>query len=529
MTALAIRGRALLGRSGLAVVASVAAAAFALPLAYLVLRNVGADPLAEMTTEVTLGALRRTITLATTVSAACALLGTALAWLVTRTDLPLRRLWRVLLALPLVIPSFVGALAVVAAFSVGGLADELVGVSTQVRGFWVTAAVLTLLSYPYVYLPVLARFGSLPASLEESARSLGRRPASAFRSVVLPQTSGAIAGGTLLVFLYVISDFGAVSILRYDTLAVRVYSSRLFAQSTSLAQGLLLALLALLVIAVERSIGRRRRRTDAVAAGRRALVTPLRALKVPALTVVVAVSIFALAAPLAALGRWAWRGFDGSRIGGPPVQSADLVRPALNTAGVAVVAAVVAVVVVLPIAYLMRRRTRYAGALQGVVVAGFALPGIVIALALAAWVLRAPVVGGLYQTFPILVYAYVVHFGAQALRSADVAVAGIPRRLDDAARSLGAGRVRRFVTIDLPLVLPGLAAGAGLVLLSTMKELPATLLLAPIGFETLATRIWFATEDGFLAEAGITALVLVALSAILTWMLTIRRMDRLAR
>jgi len=514
---------------GLGATATIIAALFALPLVYLVGRNLGGEPWTAMTDSVTVAALRRTLALASSVAIACAMLGTALAWLVTRTDLPLRRVWRVVLALPLVIPSFVGALAVVAAFSVGGLADEVFGVATRVRGFWVTFAVLTLLSYPYVYLPVLARLGALPATLEESARSLGSPPAAVFARVVLPQTSGAIAGGTLLVFLYVISDFGAVSTLRYDTLAVRIYSSRLFAQSTSLAQGLLLALLALVVIGCERAVGRRRRRTEAVAAGRRSLVTPLRAWKVPSLLGVLAVVTLALVAPLAALGRWAWHGFDGSRVGGPPIETSELVQPALNTAGVALIAAVVAVAVVLPIAYLMRRGSRYAGALQGVVVAGFALPGLVIALALAAWVLQAPVVGGLYQTFPILVYAYVVHFGAQALRSADVAVASVPRRLDDAARSLGAGRLRRFTTIDLPLVLPGLAAGAGLVLLSTMKELPATLLLAPIGFETLATRIWAATEDGFLAEAGATALLLVALSALLTWLLTVRRMDRLER
>jgi iron(III) transport system permease protein len=122
----------------------------------------------------------------------------------------------------------------------------------------------------------------------------------------------------------------------------------------------------------------------------------------------------------------------------------------------------------------------------------------------------------------------VVHFGAQALGAADVAVGSVPRRLDDAARSLGAGRVRRFLTVDLPLVLPGLAAGFGLVMLSTMKELPATLLLAPIGFETLATRIWFATENVRLAEAGLAGLVLVAVSGVLTWLLTIRRMERLS-
>jgi len=121
------------------------------------------------------------------------------------------------------------------------------------------------------------------------------------------------------------------------------------------------------------------------------------------------------------------------------------------------------------------------------------------------------------------VFAYVVHFGSQALRAGQVAVAGVPSHLDDAARTLGAGRLRRLRTVDLPLATPGLLAGAGLVLLSTMKELPATLLLAPPGFETLATRIWNATEDAFLADASLAALLLLALSGVLTWFLVVRR------
>jgi iron(III) transport system permease protein len=125
-----------------------------------------------------------------------------------------------------------------------------------------------------------------------------------------------------------------------------------------------------------------------------------------------------------------------------------------------------------------------------------------------------------------LVFAYVVHFGAQALRSSQVAVSGLPRRVEEAAQSLGASRWRRLRTIDVPLMAPGLAAGGGLVLLATMKELPATLLLAPTGFETLATRVWSANESGSLARAGLASLALIALTAALTWLLTIRRLER---
>jgi iron(III) transport system permease protein len=204
-----------------------------------------------------------------------------------------------------------------------------------------------------------------------------------------------------------------------------------------------------------------------------------------------------------------------------------LAVPAANTAALAVVAALVAVAAVLPLAYLtVRHPSRLAGGANAVVVGGFALPGLVVALALAFWTLQAPwPLAALYQTQALLVFAYLVHFGSQALRASQVAVAAIPGRLDDAARILGAGRLRRLRTVELPLAAPGLLAGAGLVLLSTMKELPATLLLAPPGFETLATRIWNATEDAFLADASLAALALLLLSGVLTWFLVVRRGD----
>lgn len=162
---------------------------------------------------------------------------------------------------------------------------------------------------------------------------------------------------------------------------------------------------------------------------------------------------------------------------------------------------------------------------NSMVVAGFALPGVVIALSLVFWVLQSPILGSCYQTLPLLTLAHVLHFGAQATRAANVAIGAVPERLGDAAATLGAGRVRRFFTVELPLMTPGLLAGAGLVMLSTMKELPATRLLSPPGFETLATEIWSAGERLNLAQESLAALALVALSAVLTWLVVLRRSD----
>lgn len=505
------------------VASTLVAVVFAAPLGYLVWKNLGnaGDYLDILSDEGAFAPARRSLLLASTVASTSAVLGTTLAWLLIRSDLPGRRTFSVLAALPLVVPSFVGALALLAAFAPGGLFDIGIG---RPKGFTGAFVVLTLFTYPYVYLLAAARFASLPATLEEAARTLGRSPASVFRTVVLPQSRGAIAAGTLLVFLYTLSDFGAVSLLRYDTLTTRIFSSRLLDQPASLAMSLLLAVIALVVVTAERRVQRRRIHVEAVSAGRASARASLGLWKIPALLFVVSVVAVALVAPVVVLGQWVLRGLLDHELA-----LVDVFQPAWNTVWISVVAGAVATSVVLPIAYLTTRyRSRFAGTYDVMVVSGFALPGLVIALAIVFWVVNAPILNSLYLSFPLLVIAYVVNFGSQALRAGQVAVSGVPDRIHDAAQVLGAGRTRRIVSIDLPLMRSGLAAGTGLVVLSTMKELPATLLLAPIGFQTLATRIFDRTEDLFYAEAGLAALVLVALSGLLTWLLTIRRMDTLS-
>ena len=517
----------------LVAVALVVAVFFVAPFAYVVWRNIdlGADVWSVLWSRDTLDPLRRSLWLAIVVSASSAVVGTGLAWLTVRTDIPGRRLWRVLAPLPLVFPSFVGAAALLAGFATGGLVEEIlapIGIDSLpgMRGFRGAWIVLTLFTYPYVYLPVAARMANLPRSLEESARLLGRGWWDVFRSVVLPQTSSAIWAGTLLVFLYAISDFGAVALLGYDTLTEQIYADKLFDQPRAMALSLVLGAVALAVVLAERALDRRRLRVSTIRV-HDPITVPLGRWRWPALAAVVAFLGNALIGPVAVLGFWAWRGIrsDTESIG-LAVDGGELVGPAVNTALAGLVTAAVAVAVVLPIAILTGRyRSRIGGAANAMVVAGFALPGVVIALSLAFWVLEAPLINRWYQTMPILILAYVVHFGAQATRAGHVAVAAVPPNLSDAAATLGAGRTRRFLTVELPLMTPGLMAGAGIVMLSTMKELPATLLLAPIGFDTLATDIWHATESGALAQAGLASLALVALSAVLTWIVVIRRLE----
>ncbi|MCY4175435.1 MAG: iron ABC transporter permease [Acidimicrobiaceae bacterium] len=509
------------------------AAAFAFPGAYLIYRNfaAGADPAALLVSGRTAGPLWRSLQLAVAVSVASLLLGTGLAWLTSRTDLPLLRLWRILMPLPLVFPTFVGAAAFIRTLNPGGLLNDLlagVGVerTPELRGFSGAWLVLTLMTYPYVYLPVAARLRQLPGALEESARVLGDTAVKVFGRICLPQTASAMGAGTLLVFLYTLSDFGAVQLMRYDTLTRAIATNQLADPPVALALGLILLVLAAAVVAGERGFSRRL--PDAAAGhSRQPVIYRLGRWRAAATGFVVLTAAAAVGAPLVALGDWAARGLARSATGGRAltVDFSKVYEATVNTVGVSVAAALVSTAAVLPIALLVGRYRSRAGSFShALVISTFALPGILIALSIRFWTLRSDLAFELFNdTMALLIFAYMVRFGSLAMGVTLVAVRGVPRRLHDSAQILGAGRLRRFAAVDLPMMAPGLLAGAGLVLLSVMKELPISLFVSPLGFSTLATRIFSSFEDAFIAEAGIMAVVLVALSFVLTWFLVIRR------
>lgn len=463
----------------------------------------------------------RTAVLVVSVSVTTAVIGTVLAWLVTCTDLPLRRMWRILLVVPIALPSFVTATAVLAGFTPGGPLRglwELVGLDAprRIRGFLPTWIVLSASTYPFVMMPVSARLRVLSSSLDESARLLGSSAWGVFRRITLPQIRSAIAGGALIVALYMCSEFGAVQLLGYDTLTRVIYATRLLDESTSfIAAAILFAASIALVWAVRAASRTTMDDRTAVQQSRPVRLgrwTPL-GLVVCVLTVGVG-----LVAPLSSLVVWAWRGISDDRLDTSALGSA-----LGNTAMVAVIAAAVTVVAVLPVAQGVVRRGEAASRIAAIaVVSGFALPAIVIALSIAVLTLNTPGLDRLYQTMPLLILAYVVHFGSQALGSVEQAVRGVAPPVLDSAHLLEPSRWRRFRRIELPLMRPGLVSGAGLVMLAVVKELPATLLLAPVGFRTLSTEVWNSFEEGFLADAAVGSLIMVVVSASFTWLLVVR-------
>lgn len=498
--------------------AGAVAAVMLLPIAYLLIRTAGAGAEAwQLLFRVrTMEVFLHTAGLALVVTGAAAVIAIPLAWLTVRTDLPYRRLWSVLAILPLVVPTYVGGFVLVAALGPKGMLQQLLagplGVQRlpEIYGFPGAVLALTLFSYPYLLLNVRAGLRGLDPALEEASRSLGHGAWPTFWRVTLPQLRPSLAAGALLVALYALSDFGAVSLLQFNsfTRAIYLQYQGSFDRTAAALLALLLVLLTASMLVVEaRTRGRGRYHRSSAGATRPAPVVRLGRWRWPALAFCSSVVLFALILPIVVLAYWL---IQGLLHGIPPeiVWSA-----ALNSGYAAALAALVAVAAALPVALLsVRYPGRLSALLEQAAYAGFALPGIVVALALVFF--GANFATPLYQTLALLVAAYVVRFLPQAIGAARSSLLQVNPHFEEAARSLGRAPFRALLTITVPLVRPGVLAGLALVSLTTMKELPATLLLSPIGFKTLATTIWTATAAGSFSEAAPPALVLVLVSGV---------------
>ncbi|MCH7706248.1 MAG: iron ABC transporter permease [Chloroflexi bacterium] len=499
-------------------------AAVLLPLVYLLIRTFGAgeEALDLLLRQRTLWVTLRTLGLAAVVTVASAMVALPLAWLTVRTDLPFRRGWAVLTALPLVIPSYVGALAIVSALGPRGMLQQFLegpfGVDRlpDLYGFPGAAIALTLFTYPYMLLSLRTALWRLDPALEEASRSLGAGPWSTFLRVVVPHLRPALGVGGLLVALYTLSDFGAVSLLRFESLTQQIYVQYQASFSRHLASvfSLVLAVLTIsLLVAEGGARGRARYHRPAGGSARPAATVRLGRWRWPALIYSGTVTTLALVLPVAVLGYWAVRGVAA----GEPLRL--LWGAAWNSIYISGLAAVAAALAALPVAILaVRHPGRMASLIERSTYMGFALPGIVVALALVFF--GANYATALYQTVAMLLFAYVVLFLPQAVGTVRTSLLQVSPRLEEVGRSLGRSPVWVWLTVTIPLVRPGLVAGAALVFLTAMKELPATLLLSPIGFQTLATRIWGATADGFFARAASPALLLILVSSVpLVWLL----------
>jgi iron(III) transport system permease protein len=499
--------------AGLVAISAAVAVVLILPLVFLLIEAQGAG-LSKvwhlMDRPLTRQLLWNTVHLAVVVTVLCAIIGTGAAWLIERTNLPGRRVWAVLVVVPLAIPDFVVAF---------GWAQ----ISTWVAGFRGAVLVMTLAVYPLVYLPVASSLRNADPSQEEVARSLGAGRLRTFFRITIGQARNAILGGCLLVVLLLLAEYGAFEQVGYQTFTTEIFSEFHvdFSINAACALSLVLVALGLVVLAAEGVSGGRGRvsRSDRMAqrpAGRHRLGW----WTVPGLLAMAALIGLALGVPVGS-SIYLW-------ITGPKhvIQGDSMVHAAGYTFAYSAVAAAIATVAALPVAILaVRHDGRMRRLLERSTYIVLAVPGLVIALSLSYFSSRYA--NDLwYQTTPMLVLAYAIMFFPLALVGVRASVAQAPPGLEEVARSLGQGQLAVLWRVTRPLIAPGLAAAFCLVFLSAVTELTATLILVPTGVETLATQFWQYQGQGAYGQAAPFALLMIAVAAVPSYVLG-RYFDRL--
>lgn len=484
-------------------------AAVAIPLAFVIVRAADADPAAArawLWRPRTAELLLNTLALGLTVVAASIAIAFPLAWLVTRSDLRWPRAVTLCAILPLAIPGYVMAYALRSLGGPLGAGQALLGVTLpRIDGFVGAALALTLYNFPYFFLTFRAAFDRLDPAQAEAARALGAGPGRILLAVHLPRFVPAALAGALVVGLYVLGDFGVVSLMRFDTLSLALYTSW-----SRMEQGALLALiligLTLVLLAAEALVALCRGpvATAGLGEARRPRPIPLGRLEAPVWLALAALIGLCVVIPVGTTLHWMGAGAAHFDLG-------DLAAAAGDSLSAALPATALTVALAVPVAWLARRRTWPARIVERAAQLGYAIPSLALALGFVVFALRT--VPSIRDTLALLWIAYAAHFMMLAMGPLRGTLPLLSTRHEEAARSLGCGPLGVLRRVTLPALRGAIVAGAALTLLAILKELPLAKLLAPLGSRSLAVSAWAFADEALFADAAPYALTLLAISS----------------
>ena len=504
----------------------VAALAMLLPLFYLGLRAFQADSaeLAELLLrQRNLDLLLNTLKLTLGVLLLTTLLALPTAWLVTRTDIRYKRLITLFAVVPLAVPGYVMAYALLGVGGHYGVFAQLFGWQLpRIQGYWGAVLALALYTFPYLFLNLRATFLGLDRSLEESAQSFGYSQQQIFFKILLPHMAPALLAGWLVIGLYVMGDFGAVALMRYEA-----FSYAIFTQYSSAFDRIYAAWLSLMLLALAGSfvlmetLVLKRKRLASVGSGiaRPKAPTRLGWKALPAWLYLLLVLLSSVGLPVMILSYWLFLS--------PPDLRFFLEVPGtfMRSAGAALPAALVAAAFALPISYLLvRYPSRISTAIERSTYIGYALPPLTLALAMVFFALHTAYF--LYQTLALLIFTWALATLALAMGPIRSSLMQTRANLEEASFSLGHGPVSTFFHVVFPRLRRGILASIAIVFLFCMKELPITFLLAPTGYTTLAVTVFSRTSEGLMAEAAPFAAAIVLFSSLSVGMVLNREANR---
>lgn len=495
----------------------ITAVLMSVPILYVIWRAIfaGADSWQRLLGERIPGLIWDTLSLMIAVTAAAIVIGVSLAWIVVRTDLPGRKWWQWLMALPLVIPPYVGAVTYIIVFGPSGWVKDIWEESflmalgdfpINIYSFWGAFMTLTLFTYPYVFLIASASLKKMNKSFEEVARSQGMTTSQIFFKVNLPLLRPAIGAGAILISLYVLSDFGAIAMLRYVTFTAAIYYQRAgFDIPAASVLSLVLILITVIILWIESYTRRKNKYYQTTNSYKEPDILSLGKWKPVASFYVGFIFSIAVILPISVLIYWTILGAEAGAI------DTRFFGYAWNSIKVSGLAAVISMLLATPIIYLKSRHPSViSSTIDKLSYGGYALPGVIVALGLVfIFNNHIPM---LYNTFYMIAVAFVVRFLPQAMQAGDASLSLVSPRMDEAARSLGYPAWKVMFKVVLPTIMPGVLAGGALVFVSSIKELPATLMLRPPGFDTLAVRVYYEASEAIYHQAAPGALLIVLVS-----------------
>ncbi|MCI0508148.1 MAG: iron ABC transporter permease [Gammaproteobacteria bacterium] len=507
-----------LGNSALAVVIFAA-----VPLWFVLLKSseLGFEQWQKLLSSRLPELLWNTLSLAILVAIVCFVLGVSAAWWIARFDFPGRRYAVWLMVLPLTIPTYVFAHIYTTLFEsdgwIGRVWTGIFGGSVAIPDiFNIFGATLTLslAGFSYVFLMSHAALSVSTQTLEEAARIQGASKWRVFTRINLPLLRPAIAAGLAVVILHVLSDFGAVSMLHYQTFTLSIYlqMSGRFDYHSAAGLSLILVFLSLTFLVLERFFRARQRYYTSRQTRKHQLrqVTPFITMMIWLWLGLITFLAFIL--PLAWMISWSWDAWMQDVI------DQEFWRYAYNSLLLAVLCATLAIACGLPIAlFNTRQRSRYSNTLIQISSVGFVLPGPVVALGILTFVLS--MLPLLYGGLIALVIALVIRFLPLSVQSQDASMQQLTPSIEQAGRILGATPLENLRRVILPMIGGGIASAWVLVFIDTLKELPATLILRPTGFDTLPVRIWIEASEEMLELAAPAALMLVMGTLPVLWIM----------
>ena len=442
------------------------------------------------------------------------LISLPLAYLNVRSNLPFAKYLTSISVLPIALPSYVMATTQIEIWSKNGWVHNFLKIFFEMKtfpsfyGLIGSVFVLSLITYPYVYIGLAAMFRRFDYQMIDASKTLGDSPFQSFFKIIFPLVRPTIVGGSLLVSLYVLSDFGAVSLLRFNTFTIAIFN-RMYNSISNygvLEISLLAIIFCFIILFIEsRSKNEARHFSNSKLSDNKKadlgfwkwILLPLTLLPL----------IFGFILPISVLIYWIIIGI------GEDMGFMDVIQPTINTLMISSVSAIFITLVCIPLLITIKKNVRLLSFfVDKVSYIGLSLPGVIVSMSLVFFCINY--FDYIYQTFIVLVLGYFISFLPAALGPIKSSMSQIDPKLEDASLTLGASKIKTYLNVVVKLASPGFIYGGVLVFILCLKELPATLILSPIGFQTLATEIWSNASEAFFIKTALASIVLVIIAGI---------------